>query len=80
MDSYAEFFVHKVKKMKSLMSTTSNNQDDELGIGGLSGEQLRQLQVLDGSFHSYLMALSYSNDNLSIRTTTATRQVYAFML
>lgn len=44
MDPYSEFFVHKVKKVKTLASVP-NNQDDELGIGGVSGQQLQQIQV-----------------------------------
>ena len=44
MDPYAEFYVHKVKKLKTLASVP-HNQDDELGIGGLSGQQIQQIQV-----------------------------------
>ncbi|KAF6041284.1 TUBGCP4 [Bugula neritina] len=43
MDPYSEFFVHKVKKIKSLTATPVN-QDNEIGIGGITGEQLQQIQ------------------------------------
>ena len=42
-DPYAEFFVHKVKKVKTLAN--ASNQDDEIGIGGITGQQLQQIQV-----------------------------------
>lgn len=45
MDPYSEFFVHKVKKVKSRTPSSPANQDDELGIGGITGEQLQQIQV-----------------------------------
>ncbi|XP_067933538.1 gamma-tubulin complex component 4-like isoform X2 [Watersipora subatra] len=41
-DPYQEFFVHKVRKTKSL--TSAGNQDEELGIGGISGKQLLHIQ------------------------------------
>lgn len=45
MDPYTEFYIHKVKKMKALAPAVAENQDSELGIGGLSGDQLQQIQV-----------------------------------
>lgn len=44
MDSYSEFFIHKEKKVKSL-AAAAHNQDDELGIGGITGQQLQKIQV-----------------------------------
>jgi len=42
VDKYDEFFVHKVRKVKSILPS---NQDDELGILGLTGAQLQLIQV-----------------------------------
>ena len=70
MDPYAAFYVHKVKKMKTLASVP-HNQDDELGIGGLSGQQILQIQVC-GLF--CVLDVQGSSDSVCILYTLSTTQ------
>ena len=44
LDSHDEFFIHKLAPIKRADQRTLGD-DDELGLGGLSGRQLQKLLV-----------------------------------
>eukprot|EP00058_Branchiostoma_floridae_P020804 XP_002606294.1 hypothetical protein BRAFLDRAFT_67534 [Branchiostoma floridae] len=43
LDRYSEFFIHQGKVLADAARAGSQGDDDDLGIGGLSGKQLREL-------------------------------------
>ena len=60
-DRYGEFFIHKARKTKALASPPATDQEDELGIGGLSGEQLRDVQVWLSVRPSICLSVQFAN-------------------
>ncbi|XP_078591977.1 gamma-tubulin complex component 4-like isoform X1 [Branchiostoma floridae x Branchiostoma japonicum] len=48
LDRYSEFFIHQGKVLADAARAGSQGDDDDLGIGGLSGKQLRELMQIAG--------------------------------
>ncbi|XP_066274429.1 gamma-tubulin complex component 4-like [Branchiostoma lanceolatum] len=48
LDIYNEFFIHQGKVLADAARAGSQGDDDDLGIGGLSGNQLRELMQVAG--------------------------------
>ncbi|KAI8501367.1 microtubule nucleation by interphase microtubule organizing center [Branchiostoma belcheri] len=48
LDGYNEFFIHQGKVLADAARAGSQGDDDDLGIGGLSGKQLRELMQIAG--------------------------------